>query len=349
MNQLHFGVCIGIDRYPGFPGRDLGSARGDARNFANGLLAANGGGLPPDNVKVIEASPEEIWAQAGDARPQLREFDRALATFNRRLRDYLDATPDDPNASRLYVYASGHGIGPVDGECGVLMASADLDTLGDHAELSKYRSWYEGYGPFREVVVFADCCRELLDVGIDANGPPFPRDGLPVGARTFTGYASRLGETAWEPASAADRDTARGYFTDALLKGLRSGPIDPRYGVVTSTTLAKFVADTVLQLTQGQTPYPQKAESKGDPANPILFGTTVAPAPSAVSINFPEGFTGDVVLRSGPGEQLGSWNAAEGPWVIELPPGHYEVVPVTPAGPTDWLFKVAGADVDVRL
>jgi len=350
MNQLHFGVCLGIDRYPGFPGRDLGSARGDAGKFANWLLRAGGGGLPPDNVKVIEASPAEMWAQAGDARPQLREFDRALATFNRRLRDYLETNPDDPNDSRLYVYAAGHGIGPLHGECGVLMASADLDTLGDHAELSKYRSWYVRYGPFREVVVFADCCREILDVAVDANGPPFPRDGESIGARTFTGYASRLGGTAWEPASVADRDRARGYFTAALIKGLEGGAIDPTYGVATSRTLGKFVSDTVTDLTVGLEP-PQNAEAayRGDAGHPIVFGSPTPAEAHVVTIHLPAGFSGDVELRSNAGEPFGTWRAADGPWRIELAPGHYEVAPVTPGAPTDWLFKVAGADVDVRL
>lgn len=350
MNELHFAVCIGIDRYPGFPGRDLGSARGDAIAFAGWLLAADGGALPPDNIAVVTATAEEMWRQAGDARPQLREVNRALDSFNKRLRDWLNATPDDPNRSRLYVYASGHGIGPMDGECGVLMADADPDNLGDHVELSKYREWYEGYGRFREVVIFADCCRELPAAGVPANGPPFTRAGAPIGVHAFTGYASRLGDAAWEPTAMADRDAARGYFTRALLTGLRGGAgVDPAHGVVTSTTLAQYVSQAVEEATSGVVPYPQMAEHKGDPAHPILFASPVSPPSHRATIHFPQGFSGEVVLLSAASTVMGRWQAARGPWPVELPDGYYELAPAGAVGPTDWLFKVVGADLDVEL
>jgi hypothetical protein len=355
VNQLHFGVCIGIDRYPGFPGSDLGAARSDAVAFSEWLLAPDGGALPPENVAVVTASADEMWAQSWDARPQLREVNRALDSFNKRLRGWLDRNPGDPNASRLYLYASGHGIGPMHGECGVLMADADIDNLGDHVELSKYRRWYEGYGQFREVVIFADACREIPGASVEANGPPFTPSGEPIGVNAFTGYASRLGDVAWEPAAMADRDAARGYYTHAVLMGLRSGPVDPAYGVVTSTTLAQYVSQVVEETTRGVGPYPQKAEHKVDPARPILFATPAQPARHRATIHFPRGFSGDVVLRSAASMEMGSWHASDEPWAIDLPDGYYEVAPAVPAGTaapagtTDWLFKVVGADVDVEL
>jgi hypothetical protein len=51
MNELHFGLCVGIDRYPGFPGRDLSSASGDARSFRDWLVAPAGGALPAGNAR----------------------------------------------------------------------------------------------------------------------------------------------------------------------------------------------------------------------------------------------------------------------------------------------------------
>lgn len=349
MNDLHFGVCLGIDRYPGFPGRDLGSARGDAIAFSEWLLAPDGGALPPPNVAVVTATADEMWAQSWDARPQLREVNRALDSFNKRLREWLEATPDDPNASRLYVYASGHGFGPLDGECGVLMADADTDNLGDHVELSKYRQWYERYGRFRELVIFADCCREIPAEGVPANGPPFTERGAPIGVRAFTGYASRLGAVAWEPVGMADRDMARGYYTRALLAGLRGGAVDPDHGVVTSTTLAQFVAQAVEAATRGVVAAPQKAEHKLDPANPILFGGGGRLPTHRATIRFPASFAGRAALRSATAAEIATWEAANGPWAVELPDGYYEVIPTPPAEATDWLFKVVGADVDVQL
>jgi hypothetical protein len=348
MNDLHFGVCVGIDRYPGFPGRDLGSARGDAESFAGWLLAPDGGGLPPDNVAVVTASPEEIWRQAGDARPQYREVYRGLHGFNKRLRSYLDAQPADRSRSRLYIYAAGHGIGPPDGECALLMADAEEGLIGDNLELSVYRDWYLACGDFAELVIFADCCRELAPGAPPANRPPFDLCTNPQTRTTaFTGYATRMGDPAWEPGDMGERDRARGYFTRAVLGGLRGGPVDPALGVVTSTTLAQYVEQAVAQMTRGLFP-PQRAETIA-PENPILFGMTAAPASHQARIRFPKAFSGGVALQTGRSEEVARWRAADGPWTIDLPDGYYALVPVDSPDPGDWLFKVVGDDVDVQL
>ena len=44
MNRLHFGVAVGINRYPDI--RHLRRAKGDAEAFANWLSRPDGGGLP---------------------------------------------------------------------------------------------------------------------------------------------------------------------------------------------------------------------------------------------------------------------------------------------------------------
>jgi hypothetical protein len=347
VNQLHFAVCIGIDRYPGFPGRDLGSAVGDALSFTEWLLAADGGALPATNVCLITASPQELWDQPDGARPQLQEFDQALGRYNRQLRDYLAAHPEDPNDSRLYVYAAGHGFGPVDGECAVLMANAGEDTLGLHAEFSTYRMWYVAHGPFREVVIFADCCREILDIDVPANRPPFSSAAPPIGVRTHTGYAARLGELAWEPTTVAQRDAGRGYFTRALLTGLSTAPVDDTYGAVTSTTLSAFVASAVQAMTK-DAPAPQFADQKSDPASPVVFRTVKDPPRYRVTFRFPAGFAGEVVVRTSQDRELRRQDLAAGPLEMELPPGLYEV-----ARPGDVkeleLFKVGASDIVVDV
>lgn len=354
MNQLHFAVCVGIDRYPGFPGRDLGSARGDALAFREWLLSAEGGGLPPNNVALITATADETWGTPFDARPQVAEINRALNAFNRTLRTHLEAHPDDRPRTRLYVYAAGHGIGPPDAECALLMADADLDLLGNNIELSRYRDWYLGCGLFAELVVLADCCRELAAGVPPANAPPFT---LCSSVRTpatvaFTGYATRLGDLAWEPAGAAERDRARGYFTRAVLAGLGSA-VDPAAGVTTSTTLAQYVQQAVEALTRDVAPFPQRAESIVDPASPIAFGRPGGAAPTRrVAICPPPGFEGEAVLRSSTGTELARGRLGAEAWTLDLPDGYYAVEPAGPPPPGyagDWLFKVVGGDVDVEL
>jgi hypothetical protein len=364
MNELHFAVCVGIDRYPGFPRRDLGSARGDAEAFRDWLLAEGGGGLPPDNMRLVTASPEETWPP-GDARPQQREINKALNEFNNRLRAHLRERPEDWPRTRLYIYGAGHGIGPPDGECAVLMADAEIEMLGNNIELSEYREWYRRSGLFHEVVIFADCCREI-GIGTPlANRPPFSerQDHVPPQTVGFTGYATGLGGVAfepidpWQPADAADRDRARGYFTRVLLDGLRGGTLGQRTGSISSTALAEYVQSEVEKLTRDVAPFPQEAEFR-TPSQPIVFSVAPSePTRRRVTIRFPAGFTGTVGIEPDPTAQPSSWSASDGPWEIAVPDGLYWVKPVgrgdmttTPAGSSrDWIFKVVGADTVVQL
>jgi hypothetical protein len=149
-----------------------------------------------------------------------------------------------------------------------LMADADIDNLGDHVSSSTASG--TGYGRFRELVIF---------------GGPLSQIGAKVSPRTVAiteRRADRRQRVHWlresagrrgsGPAAMADRDQGRGYYTRALLAGLRGGAVDPDHGVVTSTTLAQFVAQAVEAATRGVVIYPQKAEHKLDPAHPILFG-----------------------------------------------------------------------------
>ena len=53
-NDLHFAVCVGIDRYPGFPGRDLGSARRDAVVFRARPAPAPEGGTGRYRISLAQ-------------------------------------------------------------------------------------------------------------------------------------------------------------------------------------------------------------------------------------------------------------------------------------------------------
>ena len=65
VNDLHFALCIGIDRYPGLPGRDLSSATRDARAFRDWLVTPAGGGLPEANVALITVEATESFQAEG--------------------------------------------------------------------------------------------------------------------------------------------------------------------------------------------------------------------------------------------------------------------------------------------
>jgi len=359
VNDLHFAVCVGIDLYPGLPGKDLGSARRDASAFHDWLIDPDGGALPAKNVRLVVAGPEVAFPSVDDARPQQREVNRALHEFNQRLREHVGVSPEDWPRTRMYIYAAGHGIGPPMAEGAVLMADAEREVLGNNIELSLYADWYLRCGLVHEVVIFADCCREIIGGIPPPAAPPFNICQIPtnVGTVRFVGYASRLGEAAWEPAAPGERDTARGYFTAAVLDGLRGAAADHATGEVTAASLAQYVQSAVEAATAGIGPYPQRGELRGDLGTKLVFkaGGSAMKAPERkVRITFPAGFGGQVELRVGvqPEDVRGTWSASDGDWTLSLPDAFYQIVATEP-GTLEFtdkgLFPVTGQDLHVRL
>jgi len=300
----------------------------------------------------VTAPADEVWPSFLDARPHVREINRILHGFNVRIRERLAERRGDWERTRVYLYAAGHGVGPPRGECGVLMADSDPDLLGNYVDVSKYRDWYVSCGLVHEVAIFADCCREIVRGVPPANEVPFSTCSLdgPSGTSAFTAYATRLGERAWEPAAATERDRARGYFTRALITGLLGGAADAS-GAVTSPALGEFIGMALGEMTR-DAPFAQEAEPHHRPGSALVFGGRRDRVLQRVTISFPPGFESPVVVRSGQRNLHGPWQPANGDWSLDLPNGFYEVVPADPPAAGDqggWLFKIVGANVEVRL
>jgi hypothetical protein len=59
VNEHHYAVVVGINRYPGLS--DLRGARADAGAFADWLERPDGGAVPPANVNFGTASATPEW------------------------------------------------------------------------------------------------------------------------------------------------------------------------------------------------------------------------------------------------------------------------------------------------
>jgi hypothetical protein len=363
VKDLHFAVCIGIDRYPGFPGRDLTSATRDATAFRDWLVSPSGGDLPAENVVLATVAANEAFASAADARPKMSEIAQHLNAVNSRIRAHLAVNPADFDKTRIYIYAAGHGVAVPNGEGAILMADASRDLIGFNVDLSLYADWYLRCGLVHDVIVFVDACREVTD-GIPPGMVYFQHCRFPASKGTvrFIGYASRYGEQAWEPVASANADSQRGYFTEALIEGLSGQAEEAESGEVTAASLATYVAQAVERKTQPPVaPYPQRAEMPVDLAVRLVLrdstdregagGSLTNPIHTA-TIKFPAGFAGEVVIRSSNGEEQGRWKASQGDWTISLPDSFYRVV-AEPPGATAFqgngLFSLVGADADVSL
>ena len=367
MNDLHFALCIGIDRYPGFPGRDLSSATRDAIAFRDWLVAPAGGALPEANVAVVTVPATDDFAGVFDARPKMHEVLQALDAINERIRSHVAVNPQDWGRTRLYIYAAGHGVAIPNGEGAVLMADAKPALLGFNVDLSLYADWYLRCGLVHEVIVFVDCCREVAD-GMPPGVVLFQQCRFPAAKGTvrFVAYASRWGEQAWEPIEVEDPNLTRGYFTQALIDGLNGAAEEEGTRQVTAASLASYVAQAVEEKTKPPiAPYPQRAEMPVDLAVRLVLrdkppGAAPTPPEAAASsggrhmatIRFPAGFAGEAVVVSSDQVVHGRWRATDGEWQITLPDTFYQVVPVPPTAAAfqgSGLFALVGADAVVQL
>jgi hypothetical protein len=184
------------------------------------------------------------------------------------------------------------------------------------------------------VSIFADCCRTfrlLATPGV----PNFNKPGE-LGGTVFSliGYATAPGKLAHEETDdAIPHDKRRGYFSKALMDGLRGGATDPDTGYVTSWTLANHVSRLVPQLT-GRLPrhLSQTVSMPVEPSHLLLFGpkrATSATPPAGeglhnVVIHFPENFSGGVELEMPDGQRM-YWDPAYGSWPTRLRAGLYVI------------------------
>lgn len=350
MNDLHYAVVVGINRYPGIG--DLSGARADAEQFSAWLLDPAGGALPPENVVnvAVTEDDEAHYATAQAARPVSDEIDYALQDVTRRLRRKLEADPSAWEQSRMYFYVAGHGFAPQGGEGALFLANAEADALSRNIELPEYRRWCTSCAWFREMIVFADCCRTRVRNAVRGFGPRLDECAAPWMGKSSTwliGFGSTLGKPTYELPTPGEDDQARGYFTRALLEGLRGAAPRDEAGALTAATLASYVRTVVTERTRGE-PFPQEAEIVGPLAEEIRFGSTAQPPKRSIVLALPAAFAGEAkVVKDG--RPIASWAGCDVEWRVELEDGVYEVEAAGVALANDGLFKVAGEDRRVQL
>ncbi|GAA3133105.1 caspase domain-containing protein [Streptomyces rectiviolaceus] len=323
MNDLHYAVVVGINRYPAIG--DLQGARGDAVRFRDWLVDSDGGAVPEGNVALVTASKEEeLTADFMSAVPTREVVNRALYEIHRAVAQAIAELPGEQQfdawqRTRLYLFLAGHGIGLADNSAGLLMANAAIDLLGNHVAVRPYLDWYVAASPFREIVCFADCCRTGYR-GSPPFGPPFSGTTQdPEDVDCFVGFATALGDPAYEEQH-PDPDLARGHFTTALLDGLRGGAA--RNGLITSDSLSDYVVRHVEDRTQTMLVPQRPRFTKGNA--PMLFAGELAVQAYPVKLCFPDGFRGWVQLRGGgPDQSPLRLHVDSGECVEKLTPGLY--------------------------
>jgi hypothetical protein len=347
-NDFHFAVIVGINRYPGIG--DLRKPRKDALAFRKWLGRTDGGDVPPDNIKCITvtAQKEKSYKDPRQAHPQIVQVIDTFADVNAALGDALQNTPHGWRDSRLYVFASGHGIAPSRAFGAFQYANTRPDDgMWWHTDLEDLLGWYRRKILFREVLIFADCCRDKRPLA-----PPIPFN-LGEPRRPYSdeedisyllAYGSAYGQKSFEPPK--NDDGPYSYFTHALIEALRGGAAGPG-GLISSQDLGNYIEGWVAERTRddgGQKP------SVHHGGRPIAVRAPLGELPKKRvwrTVALPAGFTGKVELVRGMNHSTGqTWDASKGPWQLRLDEGTYYIRPVSDRSQEMWPLLAYWEDRD---
>lgn len=348
MNHLHYGIVVGIDHYPGID--DLRYARSDAVSFHEWLTRPTGGAVPAGNTELIAAPPDAHFATVADARPTQRQVNDALLRLKEAACGQAQA-PDQWQRTRFYLYVAGHGYAPSDGKGALLLADAARNQLGYHVEMQRCVDWLVDCAPFKEVVIFADCCRRQYEQAPPSTALPFDRCGSNRSPDVFSriGFAARRNQDALEPAAPIDPDDERGVFTKALLEGLEGGAAGAD-GKVTSASLAGYVR-SVVETRTAEAPVPQRVEFPGDVAQMIVLCDVAVRPTRQLLLRFPNGARGTAEIWDDKRSKPIATRALDGAqWTLTVADGFYEIRPGPDgAGFSELLFKVSGEDRELDV
>ena len=331
MNDLHFAVVTGINKYPGIE-TQLTSARSDARRFHEWLVDPRGGAVPEKQAcfVAIEAEEEDMATTIFNAKPLRTQVNHALLSMHDKVYAEIGNEQEVWDKTRLYIYIAGHGVVPPAGRGALLFAdSAPTKYWGDYLDLMQYELYYEKQYLFKEVILLADCCRETFEGLPVAIEPPFGNFRKPPESPCrVIGFATAWGRKAGEPISyGSDDSNGRGFFTRALLEGLRGKAADPDTGEVEIGRLATYVRRRVPRLA-AELDYTQNAEFTGSLGTSTVL-CTVKIDKYPVQIILPGEWTSPthVVIN---GVKYAEWPRDNLAWNLELPNGIYEIISAGP-------------------
>jgi hypothetical protein len=354
MNSDDYAIVVAINIYPAFDA--LSSPAVDAAEFQKWLLSSTGGNLPAENIALIQTPQYSSLPTDVDdpsLAPTLNEVDKAFkkhvqAAYSRK--GYRVGR-------RLYMFMSGHGITPgrssspdLD-DSALLMANADLFSLGLHLPGHPYAEWFRSAGAFDELFLFMDCCRDDASSTPPRNCPFPVLSGDPNRVKRFYASATQWGLSAWEGPVDPGSTQRRSYFSFALLEALNNGIRDSQ-GRLTGNVLAGYIKNRVNELRAGKG-QAQDPQFLYDPQNDVVLIDQVKNLSGSVNIRLGPAITEDVRLFS-PSLQLmdtnpvsSNRNAASNPWIKPLAPGVYKIE----SGTKSLLFEVPAntGDVDVQF
>jgi uncharacterized caspase-like protein len=330
----HYAVVVGIDQYPKIENGELNlrCPIKDAERMHEWLTARQGGNIPSERAVLLTRT------MPPDRRPPAPIFDEinsaildAAADFVKRRKKMLPTEVARRAAwqkSRFYFYLSGHGMDGEGDDAALITANATTDSL-NHISTRQVLNRLKQEHVYAEIVIFADCCRELAAVPVQVlpwNLSKYAGFNDPRLPKIFVALASRNRTSAFEPPESSPIKNS--LFTQGLIEGLEGGVPG---NSVNSGNLKRFLLARVPQLAQMTAKPDQYPELLGD--DDIEFGSTSKSYQVTLTAQTNSAFAGmpavdavemiGGVVRTRVTFPAGAGRRFEG----KLPTGYYAIVP----------------------
>lgn len=325
-HALVFGIGRYIGTAAGWP-TDLRGPDNDAAAVAAWLSRADGGGLPPENVRVVCSADAPNPFQDGRGEPDQEQVVKAFKEIAQLPKEYLDEDKRQYAGRRLYVYVSGHGWATRSRQA-VLVTAEAVKERPVNVDITSWTDQLTEAAQFQQIVLWADSCATRTRPTL-LQGTPIANGLLPRGhpnapfVRVFESFAAGIGLRAVE--HQMPDGNWHGAFTYALLRGLEGEAPTP----VTSDSLTDYLRNAMKQF---QSPEDQQ---RGVVAHEPSFGrrdpmTFAAPARQTVpvTITFAPSCLGQQarVARDRNAAAVAATVVAETAWEVSLEPGFYAVL-----------------------
>jgi hypothetical protein len=341
MAQEDYAIIIGISQYSYL--NSLEGAVNDAQSFCEWLISPQGGGVPEENITLIR-SKDTLPQDLSLAEPNYAQID---AAFTKLIEVGLQK--GGRAGRRLYIFMAGHGFGPEIDEAALLMANADnLYRIGFHIPGRRYAKWFQTAALFKEIVLFMDCCRDIL-VQAPPKLPPWPAMPSPAARKVdyFFGFATEWSSKAREQRF-PDDGQVRGLFSCALVDALRHTASDER-GRVTASAIAGYVQRYLRQMVQEGLLEPSVYERQRPhfdfPAlEDFVFVQRRHGELTPVQITFSRPDAGQSVeIQNSDFQVVAARDSMVDVWEVNLAPSRYQIL--APGSGRRQVFDVVGQEV----
>jgi len=222
----HFAILVGIKDYPHAPGNaQLQGPVKDVELFEKWLVAEDGGGVKPENVRrhISPLPSPPVPPVAQDYSPTPTDVEKELWSIVAPNGKFVRSQ------GRLYLYFSGHGFSNYGERINHACLYAGNARQGNSVNIcgTKLAEWCFNAAAFQEIVLIMDCCRdmEMSKRAAEVNLDPIPTDSALIRAvKKMEIYAVSFDGKAQERFF-PDLNETHGVLTYALKRALESAPL----------------------------------------------------------------------------------------------------------------------------